>query len=769
MAVMSVGLTAAVPHGAAAADKPVKVIVLYEVKPGKAEAARLKRQHKAKVRYRYDNIPAIAATIPRGELKALRSKKKVKRVELDHQLVLFDHGTPTGDPELENGWGVWHIGAGRVHQAGNQGKGIRAAIVDTGIDCSHPDLDANCDGGISYIPSAPFPGGVPIDDYGHGTHVSGIMAAEKNAGGVVGVAPKVKLFAMKVLDSTGEGDYSGLIAALDQIATWNTDGDPANDIDVVNMSIGGHEPSAALQAAVQAAHASGAILVGASGNVNPFDFLELFYGCPVVYPARYPEVLATTFTNGGDALTGYSCTGAEVDFAAPGDLVNSTVPTSGPLSSPSGYLAASGTSMASPHLAGTVALLLSHGIADTNGNGRQDEIVTHLCANTKQGFGVLSTPIPPSDPRYPEYFGCGVVDAGAALVDDPPGGPPPPPPNDPPNSDAGGPYDGSEGSAVALDGTASDPDGDPTTKSWTWQAGGNVDPGASCAFGDATKADTTVTCTDDGTFTLTLSVDDGTAPPVSGDATLTLGNADPSATIDAPSGGASYEVGETVSVSRTVSDAGQNDSRTCQIDWGDGDTTNCSTDHTYGSAEPAVTITLTVTDDDGGVGSDQVGISITEPPPPPTTETLTFTPVADAFVNSKRPSRNYGSARRLQVKDGARRSFVRFEVSGVDGEVVAAKLRLYLANSVSEAGTARIVASTTWAEGTITWNDQPEMGQALSTAQGAARGTWVEFDVTGAIDGDGAHSFAISNGSSDTAKYHSREAAKDPQLVLTVK
>ncbi len=418
----------------AKADR-VQVIVTYDDHPGRADERAIERLD-GKVRHRYRIVDAIAAEVPRGLLKQLAGQPGVTSVELDGKLTSFDHGANSGDLEYENAWGVEHIGSRAVHLAGINGTGIKVAVIDTGIDYIHDDpVD------VPYVVDPEFTGiyaggydffngdADPFDDNGHGTHVSGILAAAHNGYLVTGVAPGVDLFALKILNANGEGEYSGLIAALQWIVDYNVAN--AVDIRVINMSLGGHDVSAALQSAVEATAASGVLLAAASGNVNPLVWQELLYGCPVAYPAAYPDVLSTTFTNGNNALTGYSCTGPEVDVAAPGDEIASTVPVGTCMfCDPKGYSFQSGTSMASPHLAGTLALLLDAGLTDTGNPGLLDDARSAICSTADAGFGVNSTPIPTNDPRYPKYFGCGVIDADGAVLGLVP--PPPPPPNSPP-------------------------------------------------------------------------------------------------------------------------------------------------------------------------------------------------------------------------------------------------------------------------------------------------------------------------------------------------
>jgi len=403
LALLAPSAVAAASHSAV---ERAKVIVTFHGPPGKA-AERVIEKYGGKVDKKLALVNGLAARVPKGQLKQLAGEPGVKTVEPDVTLQAFDL-------EYDNAWGVKKIGTPAVHAAGVWGDGVKVAVIDTGIDYIHDDPDNipyvvdpeflhNYKGGYDFVNNDAD----PMDDNGHGTHVAGILAAEKNGYLVAGVAPHVDLYGLKILDAAGNGDESNLILALQ----WAVD----HDIDIVNMSLGTHTNVPAMQTAVENAAAAGVLLVAASGNATTIQ--DLISGCPVAYPAAYPQVLSTTFTNQSDALTGFSCTGPEVDFASPGDQIFSTVPI-GPCQNcdPHGYKALSGTSMASPHLAGAVALLLSAGITDQGAPGLFDDVRAQLCSTATTGFGVNSTPIPTSDPRYAKYFGCGVINVSNAVL-----------------------------------------------------------------------------------------------------------------------------------------------------------------------------------------------------------------------------------------------------------------------------------------------------------------------------------------------------------------
>jgi len=180
--------------------------------------------------------------------------------------------------------------------------------------------------------------------------------------------------------------------------------------------------------------------------------------------------------------------------------------------------------------------------------------------------------------------------------------------NAPPTNDAGGPYAGDEGSNLSLTGSASDVNaGDTLTNTWSIAPGAGVDVGASCSFADANDLTTTVSCTDDGTWDLTLTTNDGVNPDVVATTTVTVDNVDPEITGITVSI-APVALGTPVSFSATYTDPGANDTHTASIDWGDGSTTapaasggSVADSHVY-TAAGIYTICLTVTDDD--LGSD---------------------------------------------------------------------------------------------------------------------------------------------------------------------
>jgi subtilisin len=607
---------------AAAQDTRVKAIVVFDSKPNNA-SARAVEQAGGTVRKTLGLVNGLAVDLPRGQLKALARAPHVKSVELDAKLTTFEPQAaplPTGDLEYDNAWGVTRIGSKVAHDAGVRGQGVKVAIIDTGIDYIHddpddipyvvdPEFNSNYRGGYDFVNNDAD----PYDDNGHGTHVAGILAAEKNGYLVVGVAPQVDLYALKILAADGTGDESNLILALQ----WAVD----HDIDVVNMSLGTHDVVPALQIAVQNAAAAGVLLVAASGNTVTFQ--EILYGCPVAYPGAYPQVLSTTFTNVDDALTGYSCTGPQVDFASPGDNIFSPVPVgSCMLCSDLGYAAESGTSMASPHLAGAVALLLSAGITDQGTPGLFDDVQGRLCATTTVGAGVAGlfggiTPIPTTDPRYPQYFGCGVVNAGAAVTGLTP---PPPPTNRPPiAADDGATTAEDTAVSISIKSNDSDPDGDPISVSSV----GTPTTGTAALDPSGNAILYTPPPNANGTASFVYSLSDGRGGSDTATVTVTI-----TAVNDAPvavNDSATTAQGTSVTVSVLTNDT-DIDSSTLSV--------ASASDPPHGTVVVNGNGTITYTPDAGYSGSDAFGYAATDgsatsnvatvsitvtasPPPPP--------------------------------------------------------------------------------------------------------------------------------------------------------
>jgi len=343
------------------------------------------------VRGKWVFISALHVTnLPPQALEALQRNPNVRYVETTGTVYALGKTpsppgkTPPPQPAEELPWGVDRIDA-NLAWASSTGDGVKVAVLDTGIDNSHPDLDGNVKGGVSVV--GPITSTNPKDwkdKNGHGTHVAGIIAAENNEIGVVGVAPKASLYAVKVLNNAGVGSWADVIDGIE----WSIQ----NGMQVISMSLGGSSYSQALEEACNAAYAAGLVLVAAAGNSgdgNP-DTNE------VLYPAAFGSVIAVAATDQGDAAPYWSSSGPNVELAAPGVSVKSTW-------IDGTYETLSGTSMATPHVSGTVALVWAKNSTLTN------EGVRALLQTTADNLG---------SPGRDNVYGYGLVDAKESTLAD---------------------------------------------------------------------------------------------------------------------------------------------------------------------------------------------------------------------------------------------------------------------------------------------------------------------------------------------------------------
>ena len=252
-----------------------------------------------------ENTGFAARLSPRA-LGLLRADPDVAYIEADG-IVTID--TTQSNPT----WGLDRIDQralplSTTYTYNNTGAGVTAYIIDTGILTSHTQF-----GGRATVGYDSF-GGNGIDCNGHGTHVAGTIAARDNGTGVVGVAPEAELYALKVLNASGSGRWSDIIAALQWAAK--------NSIEVTNNSYGSDQnPGGTVQAAFDNSAAVGVLHVAAAGNSGT----PAGTGDKVGYPARYSSVIAVAATDSSDRRASFSSTGPAVELAAPGVGINSTL------------------------------------------------------------------------------------------------------------------------------------------------------------------------------------------------------------------------------------------------------------------------------------------------------------------------------------------------------------------------------------------------------------------------------------------------------------
>ncbi len=321
-------------------------------------------------------VPALGVqrlTVPEGqELAIIVALQHHPLVEYAEPNYIIHAVLAPNDPSFPSQWGLAKIRAPQAWDVTTGNSDLTIAIVDSGIDLDHPDLNGKIILGYDYVNED----WIPDDDYGHGTHVAGIAAAWTNNGqGVAGVSWGARLMALKALDAGGDGTYANVASAV----TYAAD----NGAKIINLSLGGDHDSQTLHEAVIYAHNKGCVVVAATGN----------NGGPVLYPAKYTEVFAVAATDSNDARAWFSSYGPEVDVAAPGVSIYSTY-------LGGGYTSIDGTSMAAPHVAGLAALVWSEYPGYTN-----DQVEGRI-EMTAVDLGTLG---------WDQYYGHGRIDAHAAL------------------------------------------------------------------------------------------------------------------------------------------------------------------------------------------------------------------------------------------------------------------------------------------------------------------------------------------------------------------
>lgn len=336
-----------------------RVIVMFKGQVEQRDFRQTVRAVSGTIEHEYETIPAMAITVSDDAIQVLKKNPNVEYVEPDFRV---QKSAQTQD------WGIAVTKAPDAWTSGLTGKGIKIAVIDTGI-ANHPDLDIA--GGVAFTDYT----GSYIDDEGHGTHVAGIIGAKNNDIGTVGIAPEASLYAVKVLDYNGEGWGSDTIRGID----WAI----KNNMDIANLSLGGPTYNATYEYIInQAYFEKGLLIAAAAGNDGKAS---------VDYPAKYLGAIAVGAVNQSLSRAGFSNTGNELEVTAPGVNVMSTC-----LNNNYEYM--SGTSMSTPYVSGNLALLKQRypNMTSQQLRDKQNTSVIDLGPSdrdTSYGYGLIQAPV----------------------------------------------------------------------------------------------------------------------------------------------------------------------------------------------------------------------------------------------------------------------------------------------------------------------------------------------------------------------------------------
>ncbi|WP_258083204.1 S8 family peptidase [Thermococcus thermotolerans] len=395
----------------ATAEKPELIRVIVHVDRGHFNTADVATIG-GHVVYQFKLIDAVVVEVPSTAVGRLKKLPGVKMIEFDHKARILV-GPPSwlggGQPSQQIPWGISRVRAPDVWGITDGSGGvIEVAVLDTGVDYDHPDLAGNIAWCVSTLRGRVTTNPAQCKDQnGHGTHVIGTIAALNNDIGVVGVAPGVEIYSIRVLDASGSGSYSDIAIGIEQallgpdgILDKDGDGiivgDPDDDAaEVISMSLGGPTDDQYLHDMIIQAYNYGVVIVAASGNEGASS---------PSYPAAYPEVIAVGASDVNDQIASWSNRQPEV--SAPGVDILSTYPDDT-------YETLSGTSMATPHVSGVVALIQA---AYYNKYGRVLPVGTFDDIGTSTVRGILhSTADDLGDPGWDIYYGYGIVRADLAV------------------------------------------------------------------------------------------------------------------------------------------------------------------------------------------------------------------------------------------------------------------------------------------------------------------------------------------------------------------